>query len=95
MPRLRFLIASLCLLVLARTYGFSAQKASQKAASDPDYSKEAFVITSTQTHVRFSSDGSSIRMQTTSVKVLSEAGVEDWGVLEFPFASDNEHVDVH
>jgi hypothetical protein len=95
MPRLRFLIASLCLLVLARTSGFSAQEASKKAASDPDYSKEAFVIASTQTHVRFSPDGSSIRMQTTSVKVLSEAGVKDWGVLEFPYASDNEHVDVH
>jgi predicted Zn-dependent protease len=52
-------------------------------------------ITSTQTHVRFSADGSSIRMQTTCVKVLSEAGVKDWGVLEFPYASDNEHVDVH
>jgi hypothetical protein len=45
MPRLRFLIVSLCLLVLAATSGFSAQEASKKAASDPDYSKEAFVIT--------------------------------------------------
>jgi tetratricopeptide (TPR) repeat protein len=36
-----------------------------------------------------------VRTQTTSIKVLSDAGARAWGVLAFGYASENEHVDVH
>jgi hypothetical protein len=85
------LTAVLCLLVFTARIGYSGQSEPKKL----DYSKEAFIVTSTQTHVRFSADGTSQRTQTTSVKMLSQAGVQAWGVLGAPYASDNEHIDVH
>jgi tetratricopeptide (TPR) repeat protein len=47
------------------------------------------------THLRFAADGSSVKTQATSIKVLSEAGVHTWGVLAFAYAAENEHIDVH
>jgi tetratricopeptide (TPR) repeat protein len=75
--------------------GFAGQDAPKKADPAPDYSKESSIILSAQTHLRFSADGSSVRTQTTSVKMLSEAGVKEWGVLGAAYASENEHLDVH
>jgi len=69
--------------------------ADQAKAQHPDLSAEAFVVTNIQTKVRFQADGSSERVQTTSVKVVSQAGVQTWGVLGADYAADNEHVDVH
>ena len=75
--------------------GFAGQDAPKKADPAPDYSKESSIILSEQTPLRFSADGSSVRTQTTSVKMLSEAGVKEWGVLGAAYASENEHLDVH
>ncbi|WP_263353109.1 DUF3857 domain-containing protein [Acidicapsa acidisoli] len=49
----------------------------------------------TATHVRFLADATSVRTQSSSVKMLSEAGVNGWAVLQFPYASETEHIDVH
>ena len=78
-------------LVFATRIGFAAQEGSKH----PDYSKESSIVTSTETHLRFAADGTSVRTQITSIKVLSEAGVHNWGVLSFAYAAENEHVDVH
>jgi tetratricopeptide (TPR) repeat protein/transglutaminase-like putative cysteine protease len=71
--------------------GLAAQDGSKK----PDYSKESSIVNSTETHLRFAVSGTSVRTQTTSIKVLSDAGVRTWGVLAFAYASENERVDVH
>ena len=91
MPRNRFFMFLVFLLVCAARIGFAAQDGSK----NPDDSKESSIVTSTETHLRFASDGSSVKTQTTSIKVLSEAGVHAWGVLAFGYAAENEHVDVH
>jgi tetratricopeptide (TPR) repeat protein len=79
------------LLACTARIGFAAQDVTK----NPDYTKESSIVTSTETHLRFAADGSSVRTQTTSIKVLSEAGVRTWGVLVFSYAAENEHVDVH
>jgi hypothetical protein len=64
-------VSIFCLLALAARSGF----ASQDESKTPDYSKESAIITSTETHLRYVADGTSVRTQTTSIKVLSDAGV--------------------
>jgi len=91
MPRNKFFIVLFLYLACAARIGFAGQDGSK----DPDYSKESSIVTSTETHLHFAADGTSVRTQTTSIKVLSEAGVHTWGVLAFGYASENEHVDVH
>ena len=91
MPPAKLFVPLFCLLALAARSGF----ASQDESKTPDYSKESAIITSTETHLRYAADGTSVRTQTTSIKVLSDAGARAWGVLAFGYASETEHVDVH
>jgi hypothetical protein len=83
MPRNKFFIVLFLYLACAARIGFAGQDGSK----DPDYSKESSIVTSTETHLHFAADGTSVRTQTTSIKVLSEAGVHTWGVLAFGYAS--------
>jgi tetratricopeptide (TPR) repeat protein len=91
MPLNKFFIALFLLPGFAAHIGFAAQDESKK----PDYSRESCIVTRTETRLRFAADGTSERTQTTSIKMLSEAGVRTWGVLAFVYASENERVDVH
>lgn len=77
------------ILLVASRPGFAAAEESKKA----DYSKEAYIITATETHVRFAATGASQRTQRTSVKVLSEAGLTAWGVISAAYAADNQHIE--
>lgn len=90
MVRSRVLCAFCCLVLGLAAISF----ADQPKGNNPDYSKEAFIINSTETHVRFRADGTAERVQTTSVKIQSQAGAEAWGVLGADYAADYEHVDV-
>jgi tetratricopeptide (TPR) repeat protein len=95
MLRSKVLIALVCLLVFTAQQGRALQDRPQKAEAAPEYSKESFIVIDSETHLRFQADGASTRTQTESIKVLSEAGVHAWGVLEFGYASENEHVEIH
>lgn len=95
MHRIKLLAVLIGLLVVLPRFGYGSQDDSKKTSSTPDYSKESFIVNSTVARIRFASDGTSVRTQSESVKILSEAGVKAWGVLQFPYASENEHVDVH
>jgi tetratricopeptide (TPR) repeat protein len=92
-------IAIVCLFPQAALISVAAQVAPPDPTAPqviaPDYSKEAFLVQSSETRIRFTADGASVRTQTESIKILSEAAIPVWGVLQFPFASENEHVDVH
>lgn len=50
-----------------------------------DYSKEAVVIEEMITKIAFDDGGSSTREQTSRVRVQTDAGVKQWGLLSFPF----------
>lgn len=90
---------SSALLALAAAFSSSVlavaappQKAAA-AAAQPDYSQEAAVIESYQTDVRFENDGTGTRDVTVRVRVQSNAGVEQYGVLVFGYASASEQLD--
>ncbi len=63
-------------------------------APAPDYSKEAYLIEQLDTRVRFSADGATERVQTTRIKVLTDAGVRGWGVLNFPYSADTDTIEI-
>lgn len=60
----------------------------------PDFSKEGVVIELSATHVDFNTDGTSKRQQKTRVRVQSDAGVQQYGVLSFPYQASVEHLDI-
>jgi tetratricopeptide (TPR) repeat protein len=63
------------------------------STKSPDYSAESFIIQKYATDVTYADDGTGERLITVQVKVQSDAAVRQFGVLEFPYESRNEHVD--
>src|SRR5215475_13434007 len=72
----------------------SGAKAQADKQKQPDYSQEAYVIERMMTSYRFEKDGTGQREQTFQVKVQSDAGVESFGQLVFPYRSANEKPDI-
>lgn len=66
-----------------------AQAANQTPAG-PDYSKEAFVLEQSSDKFKFQNDGSSTRELNIRVRVQSDAGVQQFGVLKFSYQSSSE-----
>ncbi len=80
-------------LLMARpTLG--GQATAPAASPSPDYAQEAYVIEQSRTTWRFENDGTGRRDSYLRVKVQSEAGVQSWGQLAFPYNSANERMDV-
>lgn len=71
-----------------------APKATAPAAKEPDYSKEAFVVEQLKTSYRFEHDGTGRREMTFRAKVQSDAALQSFGELYFPYLSDNERVEI-
>ena len=69
-------------------------QAQQKEAPKVDYSQQAAVIEELTTKVVFENNGNSTREQTSRVKVQTDAGVKQWGLLTFPFQSATQTVDI-
>jgi ethanolamine ammonia-lyase small subunit len=82
-----FALAFLCVPALAQS---SAKKDSPKQ----DFSKEGAVIEQTVTRVFFESDGTSTREQRTRVRVQSDAGTQQCGVLHFPYEASVERIEI-
>jgi len=72
----------------------SQTKSTETARQKPDYSQEAVVIEQLSTVYRFERDGTGQRESSVRVKVQSDAGVERFGQLIFPYSSANEKVDM-
>jgi tetratricopeptide (TPR) repeat protein len=66
-------------------------EAAQKAA---DYSQQAFVIEKYLTRIRFEDDGTSQREQITRIRVQTQAGVQAFGELHFPYNSANDKIEI-
>jgi tetratricopeptide (TPR) repeat protein len=64
------------------------------APKEPDYSQEAVVIQQLRSSYRFESNGTGQREMAVRVKVQSEAGLERFGQLVFPYSSANEQLNV-
>src|SRR6185503_16313074 len=90
-PRsLSFVVAS---LFVAGT-GFASQGSAAAAAPQADFAQEAFVVEQSRITWRFENDGTGRRDTFLRVKVQSDAGVQAWGQLAFPYNSANERMDV-
>jgi len=65
-------------------------------AADPklDFSKEAFVIEQDSTRVTFENDGTGVRETESRIRIQSDAGVQHWGILSFPYESFTQTVDI-
>ena len=85
------LVFLLCLFCFSPLH---AQTAAGTVAAKTDYSQEPYVIEQMSAKISFSDDGTSTREQTTRVRVQNDTGVQQWGLLEFPFQSANQTVDV-
>ncbi len=82
----------------------TAQKAGQAAgkpeAKDSstkpqhDYSQEAYVIEQYRSLYRFENNGTGRRETIARIRVQSEAGVQQWGQIQFGYNSANERVEI-
>lgn len=71
-----------------------SQTSAPQPAAKPDYSAEASVIEQMSTLVSFDNDGNRTREQTTRVRVKTDAGVQQWGLLAISFQSAVETADL-
>ena len=62
--------------------------------SKRDYSQEAFVIEKYRSIYRFENDGTGRKETIARIRVQSEAGVQQWGQLQFGYNSANERVEM-
>jgi tetratricopeptide (TPR) repeat protein len=72
----------------------STQKSQSSQEKEPDYSQEALVIEQLKTSYRFEKDGTGQHDLTLRVRVQSEAALERFGQLVFPYSSANEKLDI-
>ena len=77
--------------------GSAAGKTADAAKPDDkghDYSQESFVVEKMLTRYRFESDGTGRKELVARIRVQSEAGVQQWGQLQFGYNSANERVEI-
>ena len=59
-----------------------------------DYSQESFVVEQMHSTYRFENDGTGRKEVVARIRVQSEAGVQQWGQLQFGYNSANERVEI-
>ncbi|MFZ0773418.1 MAG: DUF3857 domain-containing protein [Candidatus Sulfotelmatobacter sp.] len=89
----RWCVLSVAVVLAALSAG-RAQTSPPHAPAKDDYSQEAAVIDELSTKVAFDNDGNSTREQISRVRVQTDAGVKQWGLLTFPFQSATQTVEV-
>ena len=85
--------ALLCLVCIALPSALGQAKAVEKPASPQDFSKEAYTIERYNTRMIAENDGTGTRETTAEVKMLADAGVKAFAVLNFTYTSANEVVE--
>ena len=84
----------LLLIVAAVSLAGRAQTSPPPAPAKDDYSQEAAVIEEMSTKIAFENDGNFTREQTSRVRVQTDAGVKQWGLLTIPFQSATQTVEI-
>lgn len=64
------------------------------SGSQPDYSKEPFIEEEYSMEVAFENDGTGNRVQYYRVRIESDAGVQKYSVITFPYESATENIAV-
>lgn len=59
-----------------------------------EYSEEAAIIELQETKISFDNDGKRSHEQLTQVRVNSDAGIQQWGILSLPYQSATETVEI-
>ena len=70
------------------------QDNASKSSSPADYSQEPFVIESIASSTAFKNDGTSSSDSTIRVHIQSQAGLQQFGLLSFPYASANSTLEI-
>lgn len=73
--------------------GEQGQSASAAKAA-PDYSQESVVVEQLSTKIVFEADGTSKQESTSRIRMQSNAGVQQFGVISIPYAKANGDVDI-
>src|SRR5581483_2079216 len=87
----------LCLLFLAvGPASFSGQVTASpnSSAPNPDFSKEAYVIEEVSTRITAEQDGTGAKETSAKIRIVSDAGVKAFAVLNFTYTSANEQVEI-
>jgi tetratricopeptide (TPR) repeat protein len=92
-------LKSLPVLLFVASIALLTSLAQVKAPENPpaapqDYSKEAYIVERSHTRVTAEADGRGTRELTGEVKILADAGVKEFALLNFTYTSANEVVDV-
>jgi tetratricopeptide (TPR) repeat protein len=69
-------------------------KPNHETAPGDDKMQEAFVIQESATNITFENDGTETRQSEARIQILSEAGVQHWGVISFTYQNFNELLDI-
>jgi tetratricopeptide (TPR) repeat protein len=81
-------------IVLAASLASRAQTSPPPGPAKDDYSQEAAIIEEMSTKIAFDNDGNFNRIQTSRVRLQTDAGVKQWGLLTFPFQSSTQTVEI-
>ncbi len=91
--KLRVASLSLALSFVPLWPGFAFKLFGQEP-KPADYSKEAFVIERISTKVIYESDGTSSEESSARIRIQSQAGLQQFGILTFPYASATSTLEV-
>jgi Domain of Unknown Function with PDB structure (DUF3857) len=64
------------------------------AAAAPNYADEAAVVERDDVAYSFAADGTGSKRETTVLRLQSNAALQLFGVLSFPYASGNQHLEI-
>ncbi len=84
----------LAVFVPGRAQTSPLQTPPARAADNGDHPQAASVIEEMSSKISFDNDGNDTREQTTRVRVQTDGGVQQWGLLNLPFQSATQTVDV-
>jgi tetratricopeptide (TPR) repeat protein len=65
-----------------------------QAAAAPPKLQEAFIIQKLVTEISFENDGTETHQTEARIQILSEAGVQHWGVISFSYQKLNQVLDI-
>ena len=101
---IQFMYKYLCCFVLlvfscqAVNYAVSQEArkpaATKPAVARPDYSKEAFVDEEDISKISFENDGTGTREWLLRIRIQSDAGVQHYSVLTFPYQEATDKLDI-
>ena len=79
---------------LLTVWALGQTKPSSTASASPDYSQEPFIVESMVSHFAFENDGTATQELTAHLRIQTDAGVQQWGLLTFAYLKANDTVEI-